>query len=429
MPFDARAAKLLKPGEHLNIDGCPGLRLQATQSRRSWTYRYRSPVDQRMRQVQIGLWPAMGFHTAAAEWERLRGEREAGVDLALQKRGAREAERAAHAVAVARRRSGAYTVKRLVNDYLAGHVDVSRKKKGAAEVRRMFGTMLAEVAEVPASELTRAQAFDLLESHQGIPVQAAKLRAELGAAWDYALDAGRVPDSTPNWWRQIFRGRLKSKGKRIQGELVGTSKRFLSPAETGELVRWLPNFSRVIDDALTLYLWTLARGVEITAMHKNEISEEGDGWWWTVPKAKTKNARHENATDLRVPIVGRALEIVRRRMGQHEGYLFPAKTEEGHMLQKVVQTSVYYHQPYSETRPEHARPRLTVTHWAPHDLRRTSRTFLAAMDCPEDVGEVMLGHMLPGVKGVYNRHTFDKQRRVWITRLSEYLDTLAARSS
>lgn len=69
---------------------------------------------------------------------------------------------------------------------------------------------------------------------------------------------------------------------------------------------------------------------------------------------------------------------------------------------------------------------MTVTHWSPHDLRRTSRTFLASLGCPREVGEVILGPMLPGVEGVYNRHAYDKERRDWLGRLSTYLEDLAA---
>ncbi len=35
MPFDARAAKLPKPGEHIIVDGCGGLRLKTTAAARS----------------------------------------------------------------------------------------------------------------------------------------------------------------------------------------------------------------------------------------------------------------------------------------------------------------------------------------------------------------------------------------------------------
>lgn len=427
MQFDARAAKLLQPGAHLTIAGCPGLRLEASSTRRAWTYRFKSPVDGRMRQVQIGLWPAISLAAAAGEWERLRSIRDAGADPALDKRQRRQDDQAQRRAEIQRRRGQAYTVRKLCDDYLAGHIDRHRKDKGAAEVRRMFDTMLGELAAMPAADVTRAQAFDLLEAWQGSPVQAGKLRAELGAAWDYALDAGRLPETAPNWWRQIMRGRLRSRGKVIQGEAQGTAKRVLSGAETGALLRWLPNFSRTVADALTLYLWTLARGAEIMAMEREEISEEADGLWWTVPKPKTKNARHAGATDLRVPLVGRAEQVVRRRMQLvASGWLFPSAGKTGHVEQKAIQTAVHWHQPYCKVRKDQARPRLAVTHWAPHDLRRTGRTLLTSLDCPEDVGEAVLGHMQAGVKGVYNLHRYDKQRRLWLEKLSEHLEVLAS---
>lgn len=60
-----------------------------------------------------------------------------------------------------------------------------------------------------------------------------------------------------------------------------------------------------------------------------------------------------------------------------KGALFPAERG-GHMEQKVFGQAVHFHMPYSETRLEHVRPRLPVTHWASHDLRWTARTMLAS---------------------------------------------------
>ena len=68
MYFDARAAKLLPPGEHMVIDGCPGLRLVATQTGKTWTYRYKDAAN-RMKQVRIGQWPVMPAHTASYDGE------------------------------------------------------------------------------------------------------------------------------------------------------------------------------------------------------------------------------------------------------------------------------------------------------------------------------------------------------------------------
>lgn len=225
-----------------------------------------------------------------------------------------------------------------------------------------------------------------------------------------------------------MRGRLRSKGKVVEGKHIGVVKRVLSGVETGQLIRWLPHFTSIVDDALTLYLWTCTRGAEICAMEAKEITHEADGMWWTVPKAKTKNARHPLATDLRVPLVGRSAAIVRRRMADYSGYLFPARDSGGktHTQQAVIQTQVHYYQPYSKTRPEHVRPRLPVSHWAPHDLRRTSRTLLASMGCPDSVAEAILGHVQPGIQGTYNRHGYDKERRQWLVALDKKLEELAA---
>ncbi|KVM05514.1 tyrosine-type recombinase/integrase [Burkholderia ubonensis] len=420
MRFDARTASKLPAGQHLTFDGFPGLRLQASESRRSWIYRYKSPIDDRMRQVKLGEWPAMGFPSAIAEWEQKRSARDSGVDPAAEKREKRQSVAATRAI-------NAYTVKQVCLDYMGGYLEPNRKEKGVLEVRRMFKAMLTPIASLPAASITRAQAFEFLDGYRATPALAARLRMELGGAWDYAMDAGRLPDGTPNWWRMILRGKLRSKGRVIDGVAMGTKKRVLSEDEVGTLLRWMPNFSLTVSDAITLYLWTGARGGEIISMEKHEIAEEGDGLWWTVPKEKTKNSWRSRAGDLRVPLIGRAEAVVRRRLDQAvNGYLFPTSTGEM-MKQTVIKAGVYYHQPYCKQAPRHERPRLPVTHWSPHDLRRTARTILAALGCPHDVAEAVLGHIQPGVAGVYNRHHYDRERREWLTRLSLFLEELALR--
>jgi len=63
----------------------------------------------------------------------------------------------------------------------------------------------------------------------------------------------------------------------------------------------------------------------------------------------------------------------------------------GHVEQKSIGVAVHYRMPYCKTYPDLVRPRLTVTKWAPHDLRRTGRTMLAALGCPTEVAEAILG--------------------------------------
>lgn len=425
--FDARAAKALKAGDHLTIENCPGLRLEAAATRRTWIYRYKSPADGRMRQVRIGHWPVMSVAAAVAEWEQLRARRDAGEDLARTKRGARQAEKAAVAEKKAQRAEAAYTLAKACITYIDARLEGVATPKYVREQRRTVATMLGDDADLPAATYTRRQAFALIERHAAIPVQAKRLKQLLGAAWDYSLDADLLPETAVNWWRLIMRGQLKSQGKSIAGQQLGATKRVLSPVELGEVIRFLPNVSRLVGDVLTLYLWTCCRGSEICAMEAHEVRDEADGLWWIVPVAKLKMRRNPMTTDLRVPLVGRAEVVVRRRLQQHpEGWLFPSTGVDGHVLQKTIQTAVHYHQAYSRTRPEDERPRWSVTHWAPHDLRRTGRTQLAALGCPEEVAEAILGHRPPGVVGVYNLHQYDAERRRWLRALSARLEELAA---
>lgn len=55
--------------------------------------------------------------------------------------------------------------------------------------------------------------------------------------------------------------------------------------------------------------------------------------------------------------------------------------------------------------------------WRLHDLRRTMRTNLSKLGIPSDIGERVMGHVIGGVRGVYDRYDYlDEKRRalaVW----------------
>lgn len=428
MFFDARAAKLLQPGQHLVIDGCPGLRLVATATRRTWTYRYKEVATGRMKQVSIGHWPAMGVQLAAGEWQTLREQRAGGEDPGQLKRAARPG-------AAQPFDADAYTVREVVQAYIDGPLQ-ERKTEGAIAAERALTRLLEEepeLAEQPGGTVTRSQAYDVLDSRKDTPTATAKLRSMLGSAWDLALDAGRLPETAPNWWRMILKGKLKSRGKRVGGEHVGAQRRVLRAGEISTLLAWLPNMHELGRDTLQMYLWTCARGAEILAMRAEHVGEEATGWWWTVPVELTKNARHEHAVDHRVPLFGRALAIVQRRLKAVEdgavksGWLFEDSRQDQYR-QHDFSTYIYSLQPHSVkvARRQGEGLVLPVAGWTPHNLRRTSRTLLASLGCPEEIAEAILGHLPKGIVGVYNAYTYDVERWVWLERLAHHLEALAA---
>ena len=166
---------------------------------------------------------------------------------------------------------------------------------------------------------------------------------------------------------------------------------------------------------------------EIVAIEGREVAQAGDGWWWTIPREKMKMRRNPLTVDLRVPLEGRALAVVKRRLQvTPAGYLFPSTSKKrGHIDQKALGVAVYVHMPHCEFREEWIRPRLPVAGWAPHDLRRTGRTLLASLGCPTEVAEAILGHLQPGIVGTYNRFDYAAERRAWLRQLSAKLESLA----
>ncbi|AYR25472.1 Arm DNA-binding domain-containing protein [Herbaspirillum rubrisubalbicans] len=149
MHFDARAAKLLQPGQHLTVPDYPGLRLKATESTRTWVYRYKSPVDGKMRQVKIGSWPAMSVAAAIVRWEELKVERDAGVDLAVQRRDERKQAQELANSEKESARLASLSVSEVCTFYLEGYIRLNRMEKGYKEVKRTFEKMLGEFGDAP----------------------------------------------------------------------------------------------------------------------------------------------------------------------------------------------------------------------------------------------------------------------------------------
>lgn len=62
-----------------------------------------------------------------------------------------------------------------------------------------------------------AQAYDVLDKRRDPPTAAKQLRAQLGQAWDWGLDAGKIGKEAPNCWHSLLKRQLCSKGKTAGG--------------------------------------------------------------------------------------------------------------------------------------------------------------------------------------------------------------------
>jgi integrase len=52
-----------------------------------------------------------------------------------------------------------------------------------------------------------------------------------------------------------------------------------------------------------------------------------------------------------------------------------------------------------------------VTGWTIHDLRRTARSLMSRAGVNADIAERCLGHVIGGVRGIYDRHEYFEEKR------------------
>jgi integrase len=59
-----------------------------------------------------------------------------------------------------------------------------------------------------------------------------------------------------------------------------------------------------------------------------------------------------------------------------------------------------------------------VTGWRLHDLRRTARSLMSRAGVQSEYAERVLGHVIPGIEGVYNRHQYTDEKAAALTKLA-----------
>ena len=127
-----------------------------------------------------------------------------------------------------------------------------------------------------------------------------------------------------------------------------------------------------------------------------------DGGWWTIPAEDTKN-KLPHRVPLSTPVVKILKEL---RSVDRSGF--------------YVMTGARGRRQRSE-----ASLRLGLTDFVGHDLRRTAASYMASVGVPRLVIGKLLNHVEPGVTRVYDRHSYDAEKRqaldTWAKRLTAIL--------
>jgi integrase len=272
------------------------------------------------------------------------------------------------------------------------------------------------------SEIERIIRRDLLPAWGVTSIDTLR-RADLTALLDPILAAGKTQAAHKlreiairviNW--AIDRGDMEinflaspSRGRKKTGTMKRTRReRTLSDAEIRAV--WCAALATPypFGPLVRLTMMLGQRREEIAGMTWAEI--DMDASTWTIPKE-----RYKTGIEHLVPLPKQALDLLEEiaplspKPDDPVAIHFVFSTKPGSRFQGFTKCKTRL-DTLSET-----------TDWTIHDLRRTLRTGLSSLRIVPDVAERVIGHVIGGVRGVYDRYAFLDEKRdalgLWADRI------------
>jgi integrase len=241
------------------------------------------------------------------------------------------------------------------------------------------------LAEVRRSDIVRL--LDTIDDGHG-PVMADHTLAYLRRVFSW--QASRSDDFRSPIVRGMSRTRPKERAR--QRVLADDEIRAVWPAAGvfGHFVRFI--------------ILTGARRNEAAGMRWSELSPRGD---WTLPAPRNKTK-----VDLVRPLSRAAIEALPPRA---DGFVF--STDGG---ARPICGFSKFKASFDKSLPE------PLAGWTIHDLRRTARTLMSRAGVDADHAERALGHVIGGVRGVYDRHAFEAEKRRAFEALAREVERIVA---
>ncbi|MDA5479691.1 tyrosine-type recombinase/integrase [Yersinia intermedia] len=417
-PLSSKAIEMMKPTDKNKADTGEnrGLRVTCgTSGIKTFFYRYSSPVTNKLSQVKIGSFPQTSLAMARMKLQELKQIRNEGrcpgSELKYEKQRLLEESQKPKAAVL--------TVEGLVELYLTERIEDrksadgkiipgARKKKGQKEVRRTLeNDAVAKLGTRVAAEITRKDIVALVNGviERGAKVQAGNLLRELSSAYEFAIGLGHFDDSFAN-------PALLAKSSLRQTNIKLTCERgirIFSEKELTKFLQWLPGsaYTPTIKNVLRLTLWTGCRTGEVCNMAWEDVELEKG----TIHLRETKTGIERD-----VQLSNQAIDFLKVLRLTSDKYLFPSQATKKPVQQKYLTENSW--------RLREGGQMLDIPHWTPHDLRRTVRTGLSRLQCPNEVAEAVLGHTRGGVEGIYNLYKYDAECKKWLQVWADYLDNI-----
>lgn len=414
-PLTTKTIEMMKPKDFdkADIGEYSGLRVTCGKTGiKTFFYRYSSPITKKLTQVKIGSFPQTSLAEARKQLKELKHIRLAGRCLATELKEFKKEQ-------AQKESQKLFYVKDLVELYLSQYIEDhysengrlivgARKPKGQDEVRRtLYNDVVIPFGDRLASSMTRkeiAEHITNIVNNRGASVQAGSVLREWIAAYRFAIGLDKFDENFVNP-ALLAKETLKMTTIKLTNN-KGT--RAFDHRELGIFLKWLKT-SRLTEKIQNVFLLTLLTGCrtgEICAIAWDDIDLEMKTIF--LRETKTGTSRYVQLSNQTVDLL--------KTFDRSTKYLFQMRLQEKPIQQKYLTERTWI------LRKSGAM--LDIEHWSPHDLRRTVRTGLARLGCPNEVGEAILGHSKKGIEGTYNLHTYDKECKIWLQKWADYLDDL-----
>lgn len=353
----------------------------------SFVARYR--VNGRLRRFTIGPYSRLTLADARQRARDALRDSHYGVDAAAEKIEARRAE----------------TFADLAEEYIERHAN--KKRSGREDIRLLNGSphkkRTGKKPHVPLvtrwgsrklGEIKRRDVRDLLdEIAVRAPIMANRTLALVRKMFNFAIEREWI-ESNP--CQMVKRPSPERQRDRV-----------LSEDEIRRLWTALDVEQPSIAALFRLRLLTAQRGGEVQGASWGDVDLMGA--WWTIPAGRSKNGLAH-----RVPLSPQAVRILKglKAVADDEAtWVFPSTRKAGPHInhaQKAIERIV----------------KRSGVEFRGHDLRRTAASLMVGAGVPRLVVSKILNHVESGVTAVYDRHSYDPEKRAALDFWGRQVDAI-----
>ena len=335
--------------------------------------------------MTFGTYPRLSLTNARARQAKAREMleeegKDPGSELVKTKRANREAP----------------IVNELAEEYIEKWAK-PRKRSWKEDERMLKSDVLPFIGRKKAADVTRRDIILILDAvvERGAPISANRTLAVVRKMFRFCLTRDLVPH---NPCEAVQAPAKENQRDRVLS--IPEIKKFWKTLEKNDL-----DMTAAIRLCLKLMLATAQRRREVVTA--KWVDFDLTPGWWTIPEEIAKNNLPH-----RVPLSPLACRLLKAAK-KDEVYVFPNRNGTGAIGLDVVTRAVRRNE-----------GKFSLDRFTPHDLRRTAASHMASIGTPRlHIGKI-LNHVEPGITSVYDRHSYDQEKRKALNAWGRKLESI-----